>query len=146
MIWSNRLLVATFSVTEPPSGVYLAAFDRRLKIILSILSVSNHPIMLSGLQLTVNVRCLRTINGSRLRAVSLIYCMTSPWLTRILNSPACSLLVSRICCNRRTLRWMFKSIKSKSYLLSGWSSRSLSTEAEIMVRGVSSSWVMLLKI
>ena len=145
MIRSKRKFVATFKVTEPPSGVYLAEFDKRLKIILSVLSVSNHPIILSGLQLMVKVRCLRTMSGSRLRAVSLIYCITSPRLTRIFNSPACNLLVSRICCNRRTLRWIFRSIRSRSCRLSGCSSRSFSAEAEIMVRGVNSSWVILLK-
>ena len=143
---SKWLLVVTFKVTNPPSGVNLAAFDNKLKIILSILSVSSHPIILSGLQLMVNVRCLRIINGSRLRAVSLMYCITSPWLTSIFKPPACILLVSRICWSNRTLRWMFRSINSRSYLLSGCSSRSFSTEAEIMVRGVSSSWVILLNI
>ena len=81
-------------------------------MILSNLSVSIQPIMLWGVQLTVKVRFFLVISGSKQRAVSWIYCMTSPLATFSFSSPACDLLVSSICCNRRTIRWIFICIMS----------------------------------
>ena len=91
-------LVLTFSSTRPSSPVvYFAEFESRLKIILSNLSVSIHPIILSGWHLMLNDKFFLAINGMMVRAVLRIYAITSPCETSNLSLPSFALVVSSIC-------------------------------------------------
>ena len=135
----------TSMLTLPPSLEYFTALDSRLYIIFSILSPSNHALMPRQCMFSSKVRCFCPNIGTMLRHVSWQNSPSRASLTLSCSLPACALRTSSIWRNIRVRRLMLLCMSDVWLRSSGCSLAMLSADAEITVSGVSSSWVMLVK-